>query len=71
MYRLGLFLLFTCIQIEMGLFLLFTCKQIKMLLHHLSWISILVQSFISISYLFEIFLSKLNNNNDNEKNFEN
>ena len=42
-----------------------------MLLHDLSWIPTLVQSFISISYLvFEIRLLKLNNNNDNKKNFE-
>ena len=39
-----------------------------MLLHDLSWIPILVQSFISISYL--IGLLKRNNNNNNKKEFE-
>ena len=40
-----------------------------MLLHDLSWILIFVESFISVSFLvYEIRLSKLNNNN---KNFEN
>ena len=48
-------------------------KQNNILLHDLSWIPIFVQSFISVSFLvFEIRLSKLNNNtNDNKKNFEN
>ena len=62
-----------------GFFLFFVVniivyQEIKMLLHDLSWISIFVQSFTSISYpVFEIRLCKLdnNNNNNNNKNFDN
>ena len=52
-----------------------------MLLHDLSWIPIIMQSFTPVSCLvFEMRLSKLNNNNNNnnndnkkkkKKNFEN
>ena len=63
MYGLGLF--FCCVHVNNIAY-----RQIEMLLHDLSWISIFVQSFFSLSYLvFEIRLSKLNNNNNNE-NFE-
>ena len=54
-------------------FLLFTSKQnclqkINMLLHDLSWIPIIMQSFTPVSCLvFEIRQSKLNNNNNNKK----
>ena len=52
MYGLGLFCDVICV-------IYIVYKEIKMLLHDLSWISISVQSFISISFLvFEIHLSK-------------
>ena len=52
----------------LGLFVV-VYEEIKMLLHDLSWIPISVQS---IPYpVFEICLSKLNKNNNNNKKFEN
>ena len=43
-------------------------KKINMLLHDLSWIPIIMQSFTPVScVVFEICLSKLNNNNNNNK----
>ena len=60
-----IFVIFCCLQVNKIVY-----KKINMLLHDLSWIPIIVQSFNPVSCLvFEICLSKLNNNNN--KNFEN
>ena len=50
------------------LFFVVVYKQIKMVLHAGSRIPIIVQSFISISYV--VFLSKLNNKNDVQLNYK-
>ena len=61
--------IFGCLQVNKIVY-----KKINMLLHDLSWIPIIIQSFNPVSCLvFEIRQSKLNNNNNNnnKKNFEN
>ena len=67
--------IFSCLLVNK-----FVYKQINMLLHTLSWIPTMVQSFIFIPCaVFEICVLKLNNNNNNDKkkkkkkkkNFEN
>ena len=58
------FVIFCCLQINKIVY-----KKINMLLHDLSWIPIIMQSFTPVSCLvFEICLSKLNNNNNNNNN---
>ena len=48
---------------------IFVYKKTDMLLHDLSWIPIMVQSFNPVSCLvFEMRQSKLNNNNNNNNN---
>ena len=59
-----IFVNFCCLQVNKIVY-----KKINMLLHDLSWIPIIVQSFNHVSCLvFEIRLSKLNNNNKKKKN---
>ena len=67
MYGLGqILVIFCCLQVNKIVY-----KKINMLLHDLSWIPIIIQSFNPLSCLvFEIRQSKLNNNN-NKKNFKN
>ena len=68
MYFLGqILVIFCCLQVNKIVY-----KKINMLLHDLSWIPIIMQSFTPVSCLvFEMRQSKLNNNNNNNKNFEN
>ena len=65
MYGLGqILVIFCCLQVNKIVY-----KKINMLLHDLSWIPIIMQSFNPISCLvFEIRQSKLNNNNNNNNN---
>ena len=59
-----IFVIFCCLQVNKIVY-----KKLNMLLHDLSWIPIIMQSFNPVSCLvFEIRLSKLNNNNNNNNN---
>ena len=62
-----IFVIFYCLQVNKIVY-----KKNNMLLHDLSWIPIIMQSFTPVSGLvFEMRLSKLSNKKKKKKNFEN